>query len=133
MYKRAVHYLQGSEWVEIQCACPERVLNLLGARGIVFWDLTWESEICLRLRILLRQEALLREIAEQTGAEITVMSRRGVPLLWARFRRRYVLLAGLAVFWLLLFLLACAGVEKLLALPPLAILGICFPPFLLVL
>ena len=60
MYKRAVHYLQGSEWVEIQCACPERVLNLLGARGIVFWDLTWESEICLRLRMLLRQEALLR-------------------------------------------------------------------------
>ena len=64
MYKRAVHYLQGSEWVEIQCACPERVLNLLGARGIVFWDLTWESEICLRLRMLLRQEALLREIAD---------------------------------------------------------------------
>ena len=87
MYKRAVHYLQGSEWVEIQCACPERVLNLLGARGIVFWDLTWESEICLRLRMLLRQEALLREIAEQTGAEITVMSRRGVPLLWALSRR----------------------------------------------
>lgn len=103
MYKRAVHYLQGSEWVEIQCACPERVLNLLGARGIVFWDLTWESEICLRLRMLLRQEALLREIAEQTGAEITVVSRGGVPLLWARFKRRYVLLAGLAVFWLLLF------------------------------
>ena len=63
MYKRAVHYLQGSEWVEIQCACPERVLNLLGARGIVFWDLTWASEICLRLRMLLRQEALLREFA----------------------------------------------------------------------
>ena len=103
MYKRAVHYLQGSEWVEIQCACPERVLNLLGARGIVFWDLTWESEICLRLRILLRQEDLLRKVAEQTGAEVTVLRRRGVPVLWGRFKRRYVLLAGLAAFWLLLF------------------------------
>ena len=103
MYKRAGHFLQGSEWVEIQCACPERVLNLLGARGIVFWDLTWESEICLRLRILLRQEDLLRKVAEQTGAEVTVLRRRGVPVLWGRFKRRYVLLAGLAAFWLLLF------------------------------
>lgn len=42
-----------------------------------------------------------------------------------------VLSVRLWVFWLLLFLLACAGVEKLLALPPPAILGICFPPFLL--
>ena len=49
MYKRIVHYLQGSQLVQIQCACPERVLNLLGAKGILFWDLQWESEICLRL------------------------------------------------------------------------------------
>ena len=45
MYKRAVHFLQGSGWAEIQCACPERVLNMLGEKGIVFGDLTWESEI----------------------------------------------------------------------------------------
>ena len=95
--------MQGSGWAEIQCACTERVLNLLGAKGIVFWDLTWESEICLRLRILLRQEDLLRKVAEQTGAEVTVLRRRGVPVLWGRFKRRYVLLAGLAAFWLLLF------------------------------
>ena len=55
MYKRIVHYLQGSQLVQIQCACPERVLNLLGAKGILFWDLQWESEICLRLRMLLEQ------------------------------------------------------------------------------
>ena len=103
MYKRIVHYLQGSQLVQIQCACPERVLNLLGAKGILFWDLQWESEICLRLRMLLEQGPALEEIAGQTGAEMTVLRRRGIPVLWGRFHRRYVLLAGLAVFWLLLF------------------------------
>ena len=103
MYKRIVHYLQGSQLVQIQCACPERVLNLLGAKGILFWDLQWESEICLRLRMLLEQGPALEEIARQTGAEMTVLRRRGIPVLWGRFHRRYVLLAGLAVFWLLLF------------------------------
>ena len=103
MYKRIVHYLQGSQLVQIQCACPERVLNLLGAKGILFWDLQWESEICLRLRMLLEQGPALEEIARQTGAEMTVLRRRGIPVLWGRFHRRYVLLAGFAVFWLLLF------------------------------
>ena len=32
-----------------------------------------------------------------------MLRRRGVPVLWGRFKRRYVLLAGLAAFWLLLF------------------------------
>ena len=73
MYKRIVHYLQGSQLVQIQCACPERVLNLLGAKGILFWDLQWESEICLRLRMLLEQGPALEEIAGQTGAEMTVL------------------------------------------------------------
>ena len=103
MYKRIVHFLQGSQLVQIQCACPERVLNLLGAKGILFWDLQWESEICLRLRMLLEQGPALEEIAGQTGAEMTVLRRRGIPVLWGRFHRRYVLLAGFAVFWLLLF------------------------------
>lgn len=103
MYKRAVHYLQGWALAEIQCACPERVLNLLGAEGIVFWDLEWKSEICMRVRILLRQEEAVRQIAEQTGGEVTVLRRRGAPVLWGRFKTRYVLLAGVAAFWLLLF------------------------------
>lgn len=42
-----------------------------------------------------------------------------------------VLSVRLWLLWFFLYLFACIGVEKLLALPPLAILGICFPPFLL--
>ena len=103
MYKSVVHFLQGSGLAEVQCACPERVLNLLGSRGVVFWGLRWESEICFRLYFLLPQEEILQEIAVMAGAEVTVRRRRGVPVLWGRFRTRYVLLAGFALFWLLLF------------------------------
>ena len=68
-------------------------------------------------------EAEARELQRQAARE-----RRGLAALRLILT---VLFVRLWVFWLLLFLLACAGVEKLLALPPLAILGICFPPFLL--
>lgn len=103
MYKKTVHFLRGSALAEVQCACPERVLNLLGSRGVVFWGLRWQSEICFRLWILLPQAETLQEIGAVAGAEVTVLRRRGAPVLWERFRTRYVLLAGFAAFWLLLF------------------------------
>lgn len=103
MYKKTVHFLRGSALAEVQCACPERVLNLLGSRGVVFWGLRWQSEICFRLWILLPQVETLQEIGAVAGAEVTVLRRRGAPVLWERFRTRYVLLAGFAAFWLLLF------------------------------
>ena len=61
MYKKTVHFLRGSALAEVQCACPERVLNLLGSRDVVFWGLRWESEICFRLYFLLPQEEILRD------------------------------------------------------------------------
>ena len=103
MYKKTVHFLRGSALAEVQCACPERVLNLLGSRGVVFWGLRWQSEICFRLWLLLPQVEILQEIGAVSGGEVTVLRRRGAPVLWERFRTRYVLLAGFAAFWLLLF------------------------------
>ena len=103
MYKKTVHFLRGSALAEVQCACPERVLNLLGSRGVVFWGLRWQSEICFRLWLLLPQVETLQEIGAGAGAEVTVLRRRGAPVLWERFRTRYVLLTGFAAFWLLLF------------------------------
>ena len=95
MYKKTVHFLRGSALAEVQCACPERVLNLLGSRGVVFWGLRWQSEICFRLWILLPQVETLQEIGAVAGAEVTVLRRRGAPVLWERFRTRYVLLAAM--------------------------------------
>lgn len=74
-----------------------------------------------------------RFMSDPEGSMETIYRSRG-SLWWGLAALRLVLTVlsvRLWVFWLLLFLLACAGVEKLLALPPLAILGICFPPFLL--
>lgn len=76
MYKKTVHFLRGSALAEVQCACPERVLNLLGSRGVVFWGLRWQSEICFRLWLLLPQAETLQEIGAVAGAEVTVLRRR---------------------------------------------------------
>ena len=60
MYKRIVHYLQGSQLVQIQCACPERVLNLCSARNLAFWDLEWEGEKQFTCRVSRKDFHILR-------------------------------------------------------------------------
>lgn len=103
MYKRIVNYLQGSDLIQIECACPERVLNLCSAEGVPFWDLRWQSEILLTMRLPRRYRGAMDDIGERTGATVVTLRRRGVPVLWGRLKRRYVLAAALAVFWLALF------------------------------
>ena len=68
MYRQIVHFLQGQVLVRIECGCPERMLNLCGARGIPFWELTWESPVCLTLRAVGRDLPRLRQAAEAVKA-----------------------------------------------------------------
>lgn len=103
MYRQIVHFLQGQVLVRIECGCPERVLNLCGARGIPFWELTWESPVCLTLRAVGRDLPRLRQAAEDAGGSLHLCRSGGVPVFWRRLRRRYVLLAGAVLTLVLMF------------------------------
>ena len=89
MYRQIVHFLQGQVLVRIECGCPERMLNLCGARGIPFWELTWESPVCLTLRAVGRDRPRLRQAAEDAGGSLHLCRSGGVPVFWRRLRRRY--------------------------------------------
>ncbi len=102
MLKRAVKLLRGSVRVRAQCAYPERVLNLCSARGIEFWEVRWLSALELSFCVARTDLRALRRAAEGCGAEFSVERTAGEPFFLARFRRRYVLLAGLALCALLL-------------------------------
>lgn len=93
--KRLVNRLRGQVRVRVECAFPERVMNLCGARGLKFWDLVWESETAFSCCLTRRDYAALRWAAEKLSCTLTVQRREGVPFLLARLRRRTVLAVGL--------------------------------------
>lgn len=97
MYRTAVNYLRGQTVLEVRCAAPERVVNLCAARGVPFWDVSWPAPDCLRFTTTRQGERRLRELADRLDASLSVVSRSGAPELWRRVRRRYVLLAALAL------------------------------------
>ena len=98
MYNQIVNYIQGNVLLSVESAYPERVMNLCSAHGIPFWDVRWIDGVHYTMRTNRRGERRLRRAAAQTDAEIRRLRQQGIPVLALRFRRRYVLLAGLAVF-----------------------------------
>lgn len=102
--KELINRLRGQVRVRVECAFPERVLNLCGARDLAFWDLEWESPTAFTCRLSRSDWGKLRRAAEKLECELTVIGREGVPFFIRRFRHRTALMTGLVACGLGLFL-----------------------------
>ena len=102
MLNQIVNRLRGQVRVRVEAPFPERVLNLCGARNLAFWDLEWESPTTFSCRLSRRDWHALRRAAGKLDCDLTLVRREGVPYFVRRFRKRYALLAGLALcaLWL---------------------------------
>lgn len=96
MIRNLVRLLWGTVTVRVESAFPERVLNLCSAHGIGFWAMQWHSPTGFSLQMQRGDYLRLRRLAKKLECEITVEKREGMPFFVGRFRRRYVLLGGLA-------------------------------------
>ena len=103
MMQELINRLRGQVRVRAECAFPERVLNLCGARDLAFWDLEWESPTAFTCRLSRSDYGKLRRAAEKLDCELTVVGREGAPFFLRRFRHRTALVTGLVACGLGLF------------------------------
>ena len=103
MMQELINRLRGQVRVRAECAFPERVLNLCGARDLAFWDLEWESPTAFTCRLSRSDYGKLRRAAEKLDCELTVVGREGAPFFLQRFRHRTALVTGLVACGLGLF------------------------------
>lgn len=96
--------MRGQVRIRVECAFPERVLNLCGVRDLAFWDLEWESAAAFTCRMSRQDYVALRRAAEQLECTLTVVGLEGVPFFLGRFRHRQALVTGLVGCGLALFL-----------------------------
>ncbi|MDR2420783.1 MAG: sporulation protein YqfD [Oscillospiraceae bacterium] len=113
--QRALNLLRGIARVEIVCRYPERFLNLCAANGIELWGIERSEtgtagggagvpgSAAAEMRAYMRIEGFrrLRSLSIERGFELRRVARRGAPPAIRRLRRRYVLVAGLAMCALL--------------------------------
>ena len=104
MLREGVNRLRGQVRIRVECAFPERVLNLCGAREMAFWDLEWESPVSFTCRLSRREYGALQRAAEKLDCRLEVLQREGMPFFLGRLRSRTALAVCLVLCGLGLFL-----------------------------
>lgn len=93
-----IHYLRGYLVIRISGRYPERFLNVCAARGILVWDVVRLSDRSIRLKISIRGFRMIPPIAYKTGVCVKILAKCGLPVALHKYRRRKLLLGGIAVF-----------------------------------
>ena len=92
-----INFLRGNARLEAAGPFPERFLNICAANGVGFWGVEWLDSHTLRLTVARKDVRRARELGGRALCAVEVCARRGVPSFAGRFRRRYGMLAGLAL------------------------------------
>lgn len=83
----------------------ERILNLCTYNGLTIWGIR-KREDAIFLYMSVRDFRLLRKIVRGTHLRVHICKKIGFPFLFNRYKRRYGLFAGAAMFFLLLNLMS---------------------------
>ena len=94
--------LQGGVRLRMESAFPERILNLMSARALRFWDLHYESETEFSCTLSETDAAQLRALVVRWGGSCETVAVQGTPFFLRRFRRRHALLISLCLAAVLL-------------------------------
>lgn len=95
--QKVINFLRGSVRLELTGAFPERFLNICAAENLPFWQVEQPDGNTLRLTLARQDRRRAEEIAERSMCQVTELGRQGLPAFMGRFKKRYALLAGLAL------------------------------------
>lgn len=98
-------YFFGYVRFETRGGFPERFLNLAARSDASLWQVTKSGET-LSCHTHARDYFLLRGPAKKAGVCLKVREKHGFPFLLHRYRKRVGFLSGLALFFILLFVLS---------------------------
>lgn len=101
-----INYLLGNVHVEVRGAYPERFLNLCAQNKIAFWDMTRPEIDVLRIRVSVADYLSLRKYAKKTMCHLHILKKTGLPFFTNKFRKRFALITGLAVFCITVWVLS---------------------------
>lgn len=95
--QKVINYLRGSVQLELTGAFPERFLNICAAENVPFWRVEQPDPHTLRVTLAVQDRKLAEQLASRSMCQVREVGRRGMPAFLTRFRKRYALLAGLAL------------------------------------
>lgn len=90
--------------VEIEGYYIERFINICQLNGILIWNLKREKGVRLYINIGIKDFKYLKDVAKKTNCKIKIKSKRGLPFLLHRYKKRKIFAIFLIVIAIIVFM-----------------------------
>jgi len=98
-------YAKGYVRIKITGFSLERFMNMAAFRGVYLWDVQRTAE-GVELNVTIKGFKMLKGCAKKTKCRTKIIQKNGLPFLLHRYRKRKLLMGGVAFFVLGLFILS---------------------------
>jgi similar to stage IV sporulation protein len=93
--QKTVNLLRGFVKIEVECPFPEQFLNLCAENGVAFWGAERIGRLRIQTAVPAKNLPEAEGLAARAGGSLTLLARHGMLFFLERFKKRYVLIAGL--------------------------------------
>ena len=75
----------------------EKFINICIKKGILIWDIDREKFCILKAKIGIGDFKKIRQIAKTTKCKVSIANKKGLPFLFARYKKRKIFVACIAI------------------------------------
>lgn len=98
-------HLLGYVNITVEGFFVERFINSCFANGIFLWNLEREKSTYLRARVSARDFKKIRKIARNTKCKVKINSKKGLPILINKYKKRKIFLIFIIIVFICIFVL----------------------------
>lgn len=104
--KILLNYIFGYVNIRVEGFFIERFINICISKKILLWNMKREKSTILYANIGIQDYKKLKNIAKKTKTRINIQSKKGMPFLLHRYRKRKIFVGLLAIIFIALFMMS---------------------------
>lgn len=104
--KILLNYILGYVNIKVEGFFIERFINICISKKILLWNMKREKSTILYANIGIQDYKKLKNIAKKTKTRINIQSKKGMPFLLHRYRKRKIFVELLAIIFIALFMMS---------------------------
>lgn len=106
LLKLIINYILGYLTINVEGYFIERFINMCRNKNILLWNIKRKNSSFIICKIGIKEFKKIRDIAKKTKCKITITSKKGIPFIFEKYKKRKIFLLMMCIISGLLFILS---------------------------
>ena len=106
LLKLIINYILGYLTINVEGYFIERFINMCRNKNILLWNIKRKNSSFIICKIGIKEFKKIRDIGKKTKCKITITSKKGIPFIFEKYKKRKIFLLMMCIISGLLFVLS---------------------------